>query len=963
MAADPLSTTGIPRSSAMARAFAFLHTLTERWGSARYLVPFLAWLPQVNRRTFRPDLEAGLVSAIIILPQAIALATLAGMPPEYGIYTSIFPVMIASIWGSSWHTLSGPNTAVCVLIAYSVAPFASVGTEHYIGYVLALTLMVGVIQLAIGFLRLGGILDFISHNVINAIVMAVALVIIVSAASAFLGVLSNIDEPFFIRLYQVVHDIPRANGYAVAIGSVTVATGLVMRRYWRRYALVIAVIAGTAFSVVMNLLLGPANTNVELLGHLSLSLLPFSAPSFNLESMYVLKELLTSALAIAFLGLMQTVVISRSIAMKSSQHIDTNQEIIGQGLSNIIAPFVSSFANSGSFNRSAAHYEAGALTPMAAVYASVILFAVVLGGTALIAYMPIATVAGALILVGYGLIDLRDVRIVLRSRQESIVYLVTFLTALTVGLNAGVFTGLFLSLVIYMWYAAKPNINIEEYTARNGRNVQALTIDGNLFFGSVRHVEKVLEDMAEQTPESGILLVRTDHLTYMDVSGANLIAAEIRRQLDKGGDVYIYVTRPAIIAILDKAGLFDTFGRERIIEKTIDHPMKDVLYPYRQGVDGTVHRTISRKQEEITMEALAKRLRTTRLLGPLTFDQINMLLGQASVKTAPAGSIIIRADTCLTNHLILQDGEVEIQRTWSVPGNEYDMSSTRSMRPEDEEGSFGFLSAASCNVRVRAVTDIRFILINADDVDELLGWSQQFATAMKEKPEIARRMRLVKSTGVFHHLPLENVITAFERMTSREVQAGETIVTQGEEGDCYYLIDEGEADVIRTDPFTDETRKVAVLGTGDAFGEEALLQGGYRNATVTMTSPGHLLVLEKSDFDELFKAGMVGEINAGDAHDVLEKGERQLVDCRYDMEYEESRIPGAQFVPLDQIRDGVHALDPDIDYIVYCRSGRRSKAAAYLLKERNIDAVSLAGGIKDWPYEVDTSPLDLAAGD
>ena len=146
--------------------------------SNQRLFPFLSWLPDINSSTTRPDLEAGFVSAILILPQAVALATLAGMPPEYGIYTSIIPVIIASVWGSSWHTLSGPNTAVCVLIAFSVAPFASVGTDEYIGYVLSLTLMAGLIQLATGWLKLGALLDFISYTVISAIILAVALIIL-----------------------------------------------------------------------------------------------------------------------------------------------------------------------------------------------------------------------------------------------------------------------------------------------------------------------------------------------------------------------------------------------------------------------------------------------------------------------------------------------------------------------------------------------------------------------------------------------------------------------------------------------------------------------------------------------------------------------------------------------------------------------------------------------------------------
>ncbi len=221
-----------------------------------------------------------MIGAILILPQSIALATLAGMPPEYGIYTSIFPVIFASLWGSSWHTLSGPNTAVCVLIAWAVAPFASAGNEYYIGYVLALTLMVGVIQLALGILRLGAVLDFISQTVISAIVLAVALIIIVSAGSALLGVLSNLGEPFFVRLYQVVHDIPRANGYALGVGVITVLSGLLARRYWKRYSLVIAVFVGLLAASVLNLLYGPATTQIELIGNLSIVPVAFLGTEF-----------------------------------------------------------------------------------------------------------------------------------------------------------------------------------------------------------------------------------------------------------------------------------------------------------------------------------------------------------------------------------------------------------------------------------------------------------------------------------------------------------------------------------------------------------------------------------------------------------------------------------------------------------------------------------------------------------
>jgi len=924
-------------------------------GLMQRLAPFRNWLPRAFGASTRPDIDAGIVGAILILPQAFALASLAGMPPEYGIYTSIFPVIIAALWGSSWHTLSGPNTAVCVLIAFSVAPFASVGDEYFIGYVLALTFMVGAIQLAVGAFHMGGILDFVSHTVVQAIVLAVGLFIIVSAAAGSLGVLANIGEPFFIRVYQIVHDIPRANGYAVAVAGITVISGLVARRFWRRYALVIAFILGTLSSVVFNYLVGPANTGLELLGYLSLKPVPLSHPSFDLESMYVLKEMVSGALAISFLGLMQTVVIARSLANKSGQHVDTNQEIIGQGLSNVAGSFLSCFTSSGSFNRSAAHYEAGARTPMAAVYASIFLAVIVLLGGKLIAFIPMAAVSGSLILVGYGLIDLRDIRQAWRSRQETVIYTSTLLVALVFGLNSGVFIGVVLSLIVYLWFAATPNINLNEYTARDGRQVQSITIDGNLFFGSVRHVEAALERLAEQRSEAGILLFRTDHVTYMDASGANLVANEMKRQRDIGGETYVYVSRDDIMGVLRTAGLLESFGEERMIRRDSDHPMKDILFPYRarfsDAAPGTAGATP--KRIESTIEALAKRLRTTRLLGPLSADQIATLLRKSPIRMAPAGDIIIKADHPMTDHMILLEGEIEVQRTWSVPGSEHDKSHTRHLTPASAESSFCFLSAASSNVRVRAVSDIRYLLLDADAADDLLGWSQQFRDIVQDSPELQARVNLVRETGIFHELPLENVVAAFKRLQVRSVQPGDVVMNQGDPGDAYYIIEEGEAEVRRTDPFSDETRTVATLGAGDAFGEEALLQNAARNASVIMTTPGQLLVLAKGDFDDLVKSKMMMEISAEEAQQKLKEGKARIIDCRYDMEYRQSRIPGAAFLPLDEMRHRVHELDPDDFHIVYCRSGRRSKAAVFLLKERNIDAVSLAGGIKNWPYEID----------
>lgn len=922
--------------------------MTSRLKFFHMLIPSLGWLRGLDRQTMRFDAEAGAIGAILILPQAFALATLAGMPPEYGIYTSIFPVIIAALWGSSRHTLSGPNTALCVLIAYSVAPFAGVGNDTYIGYVLALTFMVGVIELSLGMLRLGAVLDFISKTVIAAIVLAVSLIIIVSAGSALLGVMANFGEPFHVKVYQFMHDIPHANGYSLAVGLTTVITGLMARRIWKRYALVIGMAAGVVVSLALNAAYGPATTGIELIGNLSVAILPLSLPRFDMESLYVIQQMLASAFAIAFLGLMQTVVIARSIAEKSGQLIDTNQEIIGQGFSNLAGSFLSSFASSGSFNRSAAHFEVGARTPMAAVYASLLLGLIALAGGQAIAYIPMPAVAGALILVGYGLIDINSIRQITRMRQEMAIFLLTLAVALWLGLNAGVFTGLALSLVVYLWYASTPNVGVEMHTARDGRPVSVVTIDGNLFFGSVRHVARLLSQLGEQE-DNNIFLLRTDHLTYLDVPGAAMLAAEAKRRRAHGDEIYIYVTRSSVLKVLQDSGMLKIFGEQNIIHRGLDHPMKYLLHP-KSG--SKTDAPILKGQQ--LMQDLARHLHTLRLFSHIPLKQLNCLLGKSAVASTRAGDILLKEGDSERMHLVLLDGEIEAERTWSTPEG-HDHSVTWTLAPPETGMGFSFLGSAS-RVRARALTDARYLTIDGDLVDELAGWNQRFTEEFNANPELQRRMGLIKQIGIFRDLPLENVSEAFKHMRQREVQAGESVITQGEKGDAFYLIDTGEAEIIRTDPMTDETNHVAQLGPGDSFGEESLLQEGYRNATVNMITPGQLLVLDKSDFDELIRPTFVEEVTAEQAMEMIKTGKASWIDCRYDMEYEESHIPGAKLLPLDTIRSQIHTLDPDATYVVYCRSGRRSKAAAFILRERNLKAMSMAGGIKGWPFEVEISP-------
>ena len=318
---------------------------------------------------------------------------------------------------------------------------------------------------------------------------------------------------------------------------------------------------------------------------------------------------------------------------------------------------------------------------------------------------------------------------------------------------------------------------------------------------------------------------------------------------------------------------------------------------------------------------LARRLGATTLFSHLPKEQLLTLVEQNPRHKVRAGSWLADAATPLSDHLVLLSGELEARRAWTGPDGE-EQSHIWRMGVAAAGAGVSVLSASSSHIHVQALADSEYLAIDGEQLDELLGWSH-----LEKSLSMARHLK------IFQRVPLGHVLQAFERMAYRPVAAGETIVEQGELGDRYYIILSGEADVWCTDPLTDETRFLTTLTAPDGFGEEALLVQGYRTATVKMSSPGRLLSLSKADFEQLLKPSMVDEIDADRASSLLARGEAELLDCRHPEEHAESRIPGALFVPLDKLRrEGVFALDSASTYIVYCRSGRRSTAASFLLR-------------------------------
>ena len=921
------------------------------------LLPAVGW-PRFRVGLLRDELGVALTGALIAIPQAIALAALAGLPPQAGIYASILPVVVAMLWGSSWHLVSGPNTAVSLMLAASVAPLAAAGAD-YMQTILLLTVMVGCLQLAVGLLRLGSVLDFVSNTVIVAVTHAVALILLASALLSMAGLQGEPGADFFSKLRVVAERAMDSNSTTLALGALTVGIGLMSRLWFSRYALIIAMAAGSVTAWVLLRHAGASAESIPLLGPIPLSFAPWSLPPLDRQSLPLALDLMDNAAAIAFVGLMQSVVISRSLAIRSGQLINPNRECVGQGMANLSASLVSAFAGSGSFNRSASHLQLGARTPWALIYSVLWLLLMVVFARPLLEHIPRAVIAALLFLVGLGLFNGKAIRRISRSLPESVIFYGALLVSLLFGLSQGVVTGVLLSLLVYLAKVSQPRLSLSAFDARDGRRVSLVGIDGNLFFGSVPGVEQALPAPPRNEPQHHLLLLRTDHLSYLDIPGADLLLRTVRHWREQGSDAYIKVPRPELAAIFKHTGRLAEVGADCLIRSDRPHPMKDQLgLTAAADTAGFPCPTIT--SQERTMKEIAQCLHATPLLGPIALDRLTALLESQPLLNAGAGDILVNTDETLNDHIVLLDGELEVQRTWPAPGG-YEKSYTWSLRAHcsDANAEPAVLGAASRRLRVRALTAVRYLRLDADAIDQMLGWSAQEAAAADMDEDIRKRMALVRQVGVFHHVPLERIADIFMHMQPVRFEAGDIVITEGEKGDSYYIIEQGEAEVIRTDPFTDETAVVAQLGAGEGFGEESLLQGGFRNATVRMLTPGRLLRLTRNDFESLIRPTMVEEVDAAAARDMLEQGEAKLLDCRYDLEYEESRIPGAILIPLHQLREQAHQLAPDARYIVYCRSGRRSKAAAFLLTERNLQVASLSGGIRDWPYAVESDDGSL----
>jgi len=522
----------------------------------RYL-PILQWLKVYNRETLTSDLVAAMIVTIMLIPQSLAYALLAGLPPEVGLYASILPLVAYAIFGTSRTLAVGPVAVVSLMTAAAVGNLALAGTAEYLLAAVALAFLSGVILILMGLFRLGILANFLSHPVISGFITASGLIIAASQLKHILGVSAGGHNLLDI-LMALADQAGNINVPTLIIGVTATAFLFWVRKRLKpllvrlglgpRLADIIAK-AGPVLAVVATTLavwgLDLQAQGVKVVGEVPSGLPGLGLPSFDIA---LWQQLFVSALLISIVGFVESVSVAQTLAAKRRQRIDPAQELIGLGASNIASAASGGFPVTGGFSRSVVNFDAGAETPAAGAFTAVGIALATLVLTPLIFFLPNATLAATIIVAVLSLVDLGALkRTWSYSRSDFAAMLATILLTLVHGVELGIIAGVGLSILLYLYRTSKPHSaivgrvpgtehfrNIDRHQVETDRHILTLRVDESLYFANARYLEDLIYDQVARNPELRHLVLMCPAVNLIDASALESLEAINQRLLDSG---------------------------------------------------------------------------------------------------------------------------------------------------------------------------------------------------------------------------------------------------------------------------------------------------------------------------------------------------------------------------------------------------------------------------------------------
>jgi SulP family sulfate permease len=537
--------------------------------------PFMGWIGEIRKRDIqRADLIAGITVALVLVPQSMAYAQLAGLPPYYGLYASFLPGIIAALFGSSRQLATGPVAVVSLMTASALGPIAGANPELYISYAIMLAFMVGLFQLALGMLQMGVLVNFLSHPVVVGFTNAAAIIIGTSQLDKLFGVSVEKAEHTYETVFNtIVAATQSTHMETFLMGLAALAIMILLKRF---LPMVPNVLAAVVVTTVTSWAIGFEELGGRVVGVVPAGLPPISLPTINFG---VMAQLLSVTVAIAIIGFMEAISIAKAMAARTRQRLDANQELVGQGLGNIVSSLSSGYAVSGSFSRSAVNISAGARTGFSAVITGLVVGITLIALTPLLYHLPQATLAAVIIMAVINLVKISPIRHAWKvQRHDAVVSVVTFVLTMVWAphLDKGIMVGVILSLMLFLYRSMSPRVAVlsrdPDGTLRDAevrklqtcRNISLIRFDGPLYFANTGYFEdKVLERVAAK-PDLKFVIIDAEGINEIDATGEEMLHGLIERLREAGVELIIARAKKQIWDAFERTNLMNALGRDHM---------------------------------------------------------------------------------------------------------------------------------------------------------------------------------------------------------------------------------------------------------------------------------------------------------------------------------------------------------------------------------------------------------------
>lgn len=541
--------------------------------------PFLEWIRPYDKKNLNGDLSAGLTVGVMLIPQGMAYAMLAGLPPIYGLYASTIPLFIYAILGTSRQLAVGPVAMVALLISSGVGAIAPLGSEEFVSLAILLALMVGVIQFAMGALRLGFLVNFLSHPVISGFTSAAAIIIAFSQLKHLLGL--NIPRgKVHETLISVVENIGEINQPTFFLGLGAIAILVAIKKWYKRLPGPILVVVLGTLAVYF---LGLQEQGVRIIKEVPSGLPSFSLPLINGDN---LLSLLPIAFTISFIGFLESFAVGKVIQAKHKNYeISANQELLALGVANIVGAFFKAFPVMGGFGRSAVNDQAGAKTGLAAVISASMILLALLFLTPYFYYLPNAILAAIIIVAVYGLIDFKEAKHLWKhDKKDLAVFMTTALGTLIIGIEEGILIGVLLSLGLLIFKASYPHMaelgrvpgstefrNIERFSdLETYRDILIIRFDAQLFFANANSLKNYIQQKLAKKTATQHLILDCRTISNLDSSAVHTLHDLVQDLKNKGIQLYLVGVIGPVRDILRLNGLLHDEHPERFYLSTDD---------------------------------------------------------------------------------------------------------------------------------------------------------------------------------------------------------------------------------------------------------------------------------------------------------------------------------------------------------------------------------------------------------